>query len=40
MYAYVVVWQFGFIPIHPTNMYRMLLYNYFFLKEAGFFLNT
>lgn len=25
MYAYVVFWQFGFIPIDPTFMYRMLL---------------
>lgn len=25
MYAYVVFWQFGFIPIDPTYMHRMLL---------------
>lgn len=51
MYAYVVFWQFGFIPVDPTYMYRMLLngkqdpndYSIitFFLKEtARLFLNT
>lgn len=49
MYAYVVFWQFGFIPIDPTYMHRMLLNGkqdpndysiitfFFFLKETGFF---
>lgn len=48
MYAYVVFWQFGFIPIDPTYMYRMLLngkqdpndysiITFFFKRKQAFF---